>query len=590
MELPPCREPARAHSLAWLEHPADNREASGSNPDGPISVASARIQSPKPPSPFAGRVAFEPPPNVMHPGRLPAKIRTGAKTASKDQERDFLERFRRLSEDPKPLLPEWRGSGPDPFARMRRKLERIQRRRASERWLRWYARGRKLPNAYASTLLVLRAGKIPSFASIKFQGRDVKFVLRGRGQQHKLAAIQNYQDPSVRLVGFVDMAKRGRVALVSLDDAFFAVPAGSPIDPQITRRILSDAEVVVDDDSGALACPHAGAAALRMEYEARDIGLRVRLCRQCVERLGGSLERRLERHVLGPGGRLEVQRSVGGRPYEVRPPSAADELGRAVQVASDEARRKSDDYVDVTDADLLQWTEEALIRGLQERAGGFLLVGSQLWLSDFPQAAQTYGATDLERRALEKAFALAPPRVRAGDASLTKLLSPTWKEHAVEILRHAGGEGLPERDLRALAERPPVDALPELQRRIQTQQRFREFPVYADLPLPLQLAYDMVKARRTQDAQLFHGALSAAVQRTESRSLALALARVFNASAGLEWQYSPHEKDSASFLEPYCRKLNLSPPETFDAAMTELATALGLAPPSRATSDPSRTG
>ena len=31
-----AQKPQWAHSLAWLEHPADNREVTGSNPVGPI--------------------------------------------------------------------------------------------------------------------------------------------------------------------------------------------------------------------------------------------------------------------------------------------------------------------------------------------------------------------------------------------------------------------------------------------------------------------------------------------------------------------------------------------------------------------------
>ena len=33
-----AQEPPRAHSLGWLEHPADNREVTGSNPVGPTTL------------------------------------------------------------------------------------------------------------------------------------------------------------------------------------------------------------------------------------------------------------------------------------------------------------------------------------------------------------------------------------------------------------------------------------------------------------------------------------------------------------------------------------------------------------------------
>src|SRR5687767_2819111 len=144
---------------------------------------------------------MEPPPNVMRAealrkGQVSTRgMRTGAKTATKDQERDYLERFERLAQDPSPLVPRWEGPGRDPFASMRAQLEKVRRRRGSSFWLKWYGRGRRMRSAYAHTLRILQGGRIPSFASIRLRGRDVKFVLRGNGIRDKLVAVQNCDEP-----------------------------------------------------------------------------------------------------------------------------------------------------------------------------------------------------------------------------------------------------------------------------------------------------------------------------------------------------------------------------------------------------------
>src|SRR5687767_5814466 len=113
-------------------------------------------------------MGLEPPPNIMKAGQRPSKIRTGARTATKNQERDMLDKLARLAEDPSPLVPEWLGPGRSPFEKHSRKLAKVQRLQTKPRRLRWAARGKRLWNGYAACLVVKETQKIPSFAAIKF--------------------------------------------------------------------------------------------------------------------------------------------------------------------------------------------------------------------------------------------------------------------------------------------------------------------------------------------------------------------------------------------------------------------------------------
>src|SRR5687768_8390103 len=99
-------------------------------------------------------MGLEPPPNIMKAGQRPAKIRTGARTATKNQERDMLDKFAQLSADPSPLVPQWLGPGRSPFEKHAKKLAKVQRLKDTQRRLRWAARGKRLWNGYASTLVV----------------------------------------------------------------------------------------------------------------------------------------------------------------------------------------------------------------------------------------------------------------------------------------------------------------------------------------------------------------------------------------------------------------------------------------------------
>lgn len=525
---------------------------------------------------------MEPPPDVMRATRMltgaqrAGRMRTGAKTATKDQERDYLERFREIAADPSILVPRWTGTGPDPLRATRAGLEKVRRRQGSARWLRWYARGKKLHNAYAQTLLVLESGKIPSFASMKFRGRDVKFVLRGRGLRDKLIAVQNHHASDVRLLGYVDLVRRKELAIVSTDEDFFATPVGH-VPAEAVAAILRDADVPGQADDGRVVCEHGSGTTLR--YEMAQLGVNVDLCRMCVKRLHDGVPHELETHILVPGGEIRAERRVGGSDRTLHPSAARAEFDAMVEASSADASQKAKEYTGVKDEDLLEWADESLRKRLADRADGFLAVDRDLWLGAYDEAAERFGATDVERKALAAAFRRQAPRLITGDASVGRLLEPAWREHGADILREVTQGELEGADLTSLAALRPTDALAALGRQLQTEARFAEFPRLATAAPPLRLAHDLFKAHRTGDSTLFQRRLSEGVRDPATKAVALALARAFGQNAGIEWQYAPHEKDQSLFYDPAAKVLARSTPPSYLEDLAGLAAALGVPAP-----------
>lgn len=508
------------------------------------------------------------------------KVRTGAKTASKDQERDFLERFARLAEDPSPLVPRWAGPGTDPLAGVRSRLAKVAAKRGKTAWLRWYGRGKSLRAAYAQTLLVLEGGKIPSFASMKFRGRDVKYVLRGNGLQQQLLAVQNHEEADARLLGYVKVAKRHRVVLVSLDDDFAAYPVGGPVPAEVVAALVAEAGFPARAEGHRVACAHALEGRAGLRYELPQLGAAAELCRACVKKLDQGLGHMLEAHVLTPTAKITAERRAAGSDRVVHPESRRAEFDALLGQASKDALRKAEEYTDVRDEDLLDWSEEAFQTRLDERGGGFLLLDRDLWLDDFEAAALEYGSTDLEKTALRLAFQRAPPRVRTSDPSLQRLLEPPWPEHGRTILGELAKGRIDPVELDELAKQRPPEALAALQRRLALEERTAEYPRFDALPAPLRLAHDLFKAHKAGDTAHFQRRLSEGVRDPATKPVALALARAFNQSAGIEWQYAPHEKDQALFFQPAAKRFVLASPATYTADLAVLAQALEVAAPS----------
>ena len=140
------------------------------------------------------------------------KVRTGAKTAAKAQERELVRRTRRLRDDPELIFPKCTSSCPAcPFPRIKRSIERIRRFSEDEKALtRFSKRGDQISRAYAAALIVALSGKAPYLARLRTPAGEVAYAMRGKVKKEKLVGVQNYHDPRLRLISIADLAhKRG---------------------------------------------------------------------------------------------------------------------------------------------------------------------------------------------------------------------------------------------------------------------------------------------------------------------------------------------------------------------------------------------
>ncbi|HEX9815799.1 MAG TPA: hypothetical protein VGB18_02360 [Candidatus Thermoplasmatota archaeon] len=521
-----------------------------------------------------------PPPNLMKAGERPSKIRTGARTATKTQERDMLDKLGRLAEDFRPLIPEWLGPGRSPFDKHARKLAKIQTKREKPRRLRWAARGKRLWNGYAASMVVEQMQKIPSFAAMKFQGRDIKFVYRtGTGRQ-ALIGVQHYDDPEVRLLGYTREVKAAKVYLVTGADRLVAHPPGAQAPLDLLVELFRDHDCPVLPDGRTLKCPHAEGSETRLAFRVHDIDADVELCTACLKDIKDSFTTFLEKRVLGPRDHLPVDRKLLGHLYTLRPDASVSLYEDLAQQAFREAQHHAkENFVSYSDVELLQWTRDKLLGLLDKRPEGYLLVADELWLADFEQAADAYVDSDLERRALKSAFRVRAPRLKTSDRSLTKILDPYWKEQAESILNELAGGLLKPQELAQLTRLTPSEAIAGLARILGVRERFKEYAQFSDLDPSLDFVVTCLQIQRSGEQRILVEKLHSGAREPERRALALALARCLGEQAAIEWQYAPHEKDSASFLEPYVRDVVSAPPAKLGETLGNLAVALNVPKP-----------
>ncbi|KQM12113.1 hypothetical protein AOA80_04230 [Methanomassiliicoccales archaeon RumEn M1] len=94
--------------------------------------------------------------------------------------------------------------------------------------------GDQLVRAYAATISLAEAGKVPYLAAGRTPMGDVSYAVRGKVEKDKLIGVQNFDHPELRLMAFWKIAERENLHMYSMEDHVFCSPDG-PSPPGAVR-------------------------------------------------------------------------------------------------------------------------------------------------------------------------------------------------------------------------------------------------------------------------------------------------------------------------------------------------------------------
>ena len=150
--------------------------------------------------------------------RKPKRFR-GAKATPKKLERELLENSRKLAKNPDILIPTCvEKCRKCDFDKILKKMERISTySNDSEKLQLMATRGDQIVRAYAATISLAAAGKIPFLASAKLPLGEVSYAVRGKVDKEKLMGVQHFDDPDLRLLAYWDIARKRDLHIYSTD-------------------------------------------------------------------------------------------------------------------------------------------------------------------------------------------------------------------------------------------------------------------------------------------------------------------------------------------------------------------------------------
>ena len=200
----------------------------------------------------------------------------GVKKTPKTLEKDILDRSRRLAEDPELLMPECARSCRRCSIRSSvEKMHKVAAKKDDPKKLDFAMNwGDQLVRAYAATISLAEAGKVPYLAAGRTPMGDVSYAVRGKVEKDKLIGVQNYDHPELRLMAFWKIAERERLHMYSMEDHVFCSPDGPSPPAQYVEEAISLLPYDLDDDGR---CPHPDAVE-RLRVRWKNAGVTLEIC------------------------------------------------------------------------------------------------------------------------------------------------------------------------------------------------------------------------------------------------------------------------------------------------------------------------
>lgn len=473
--------------------------------------------------------------------------RTFVKTTSKGLERAIIERAHHIRKHPEEVLPECTAKCTIcPFSRERKAILRIASKAESERSLRWAANhGPPLARAYAATLLLTHQGKAPYLAVFNMGGRKVGYAVRGHAKPEKLVAVQHFNDPHVRLVGYIDYVKRFRLHLYSSRSVF----ACSGKVPNAPGDYVRDTVIHYVRDGK---CPHADGRGMKIVIHWKSANRTYVVCSRC-----GREDNTF--HSLSKG---------------IAAPTPEDdfEIRLIYDVKGDcSPRVNADDIISsyiegaLDNGGLIERFREKIVDAVKNSMGIYILDDVCLSAEEFIRSLEP---TPAERKALEVLVEMGRSYI-GWDATAISVISSYWEEIGGEVMRRVTGE---EREVNG----DLSEALERAYREAQVRQELSALPVYEMLSPIASMADAMARAYRGMGSEGIEREVSKHLGRSSDLKTKALILSFCNAS-GIRsdaWRYSKDETEYAHYLIPIVKELLTASPERYDDALRRLMDAM----------------
>ena len=474
---------------------------------------------------------------MAKPKRRKASLRSaGAVTAEA-----IRERARALADDPTPALPDCVGGCVlfSPMSSARRGVLAAHAARDDDAKLEKLAtRGNDLARAYAATLLLARAEKIPYVAELRLGGISAPYVIRGRTKPFYLAGLQNSDDRQLRLLAYTPWVKKRGLHVWSTAEGVTCT-GKRPTPPD--AFLDAEAEELGLEARGARrVCEHGGADAgdaIVLGFAGAEATLE--RCRACLD--DAPFLHAVARHVAAPGVTKSVLRVRAALAPLVGPAPPVD---ARLSDATLEAYRLGK----LKDVELLDAARASRAEALRALPHALYVAGDRAYATP-EELVAALAPSPAEARALRAGLEGRDRPLVLDKATAARALAELWPERGLAMLTAAGDEATAKRIHReGVKPEEAADLVRRAEREGARRVALQGLPAYDRLPPVAGAADAIARAFRSEGHD---GAVRAAMERASSgkaKGVALAFLEALGSAKGQEWRFAQADREVAAGL------------------------------------------
>jgi hypothetical protein len=516
------------------------------------------------------------------------RIRTGARAASKVQEKDLIRKAKRVAKRPELILPTCENEcGACPFDKISAKLKKVSEYSDDMNQLKKFSSwGDPLVRAYAATLTLAIEGKAPYLAVFRTPFGNATFAYRGKAKKEKLVGVQYFDDPKWRLLAVLDIVKKKKLYVYSTNEEMICT--GREPDPpkKFVEETIASLKPNMVKKGTIYTCPHLNPAKVKRSKPDKhqylsvhwiSAGLMFGICRKCIKSSNDHTFGKLAQRIAAKDVKSDFEIDIIAEPL-------CKAKCKVCKVPELKGLPKDlyETYTsgEIGDTELMDQYLETVRDAFMESGKKIFILDNICYGPDMKSFIKALKPTTIEEKIGLNAVLkrLEEPAIFY-KSSPGKVLTYYWKEYGKKAIFAVTKDAKLAKELYKkydVTKTAPPQILKEANIKIKQRDIISALPKYENLPDIAEFADEITRIYKTKGVE----DTARAIDKyrggdTKVKSVAYAFLLALDRGSGKKWQYTKTEIDFAQYLKEPVRKLLDAEPDDYHDKLQNVLSATG---------------
>ncbi len=413
--------------------------------------------------------------------------------------------------------------------------------------------------AYAGTVSLAAAGKIPYLATAKMPSGDISFAVRGKVKHDKLIGVQYYDDPDMRLLAYTDVSKKRKLRMYSMEDEVLCCERSGFPDEYVEERLASS-PYELDEDA---TCPHEASRG-HLVLSLNDGRRTIKICRSCAG------DRNMLHHMISrmtsPEPMKEIEVHVVHSFHDMESPSLAD-------FRIDDDHHEAYKTGKLNDRKLIDEVIKRRSNEMKSSGSAVLMIGDRNYGRDMESFLKDLRGSEEEKAILRRFLETEFVAVLVKGDRCSEAINQLWSEHHDALIMAASSSEVLE-EMGDVSAKNPNKAVSEAVMRQQAKGILADIPVYSDLGEVGGYADHLARAYKVGGPAAVKRSVESETRGYRNRAVGLAFLRAVGETSNT-WQYNKEEMEFSSYLEQFANAMMENKGDSYHDALANMIVASG---------------